>query len=106
METTRSLCVPIGLDAPFASHNDIHETDTGTNLEDEDGNDTTSGSGSAGSTTDVNEGGEELDNESGEAEGSTNNDVEEGGCSASPSSPTPWALFGLFALLGMRRRFA
>ena len=84
-EITRSLCMPIGL----GGSSGYVALETATT------NDTTP------STEEGNE-----DTVPNDSDGSTNADVEEGGCSASPSSPTPWALFGLFALLGLRRRLA
>ena len=35
---------------------------------------------------------------------SNNSDVEESSCSANSSSASPWTLFGLLALIGLRRR--
>ena len=103
VESTRSLCIPVGLDSSYGvisdrqgaqetdvvnENNDIADEDEGMNPTDLDS-----------------ELGDESDNEPGE--GSSNSDLEDdGGCDASHTAPTSWALLGLLALLSIRRRVA
>lgn len=98
-EATRSRCVPVGIDYSYGTTAQPIPVDGG------DGRDPVvdpeidptvnpdTGDGGGGEV-----GTEPPAPETGSA------DVEEGGCDASSRKSTPWALFGLFALLGLRRR--
>lgn len=109
-ETVLSQCMPLGVNGPIGSEpqplpGEVEPNDTTTgnesgstsgNGEDlQDGNDTPDGEEGDRSADD--------DDETG-SEAAESADVEEGGCSASPNSPAPWALLGLLSFLGLRRR--
>ena len=109
-ETTRSMCVPVGVD--YVSHDagdhrdpmpgSDPETDPLGNEGDDGGNGSDGGDGN--DSNNDNDGNDGDDDDNPPAEVSDNNDVEESSCSANSRGASPWTLFGLLALLGLRRR--
>jgi hypothetical protein len=103
-ETARSMCVPVGVD--YGSHyvgehrdsmpGSDPETDPLDNQDDDGGNGSDGGDGNDGNDGD--------DDDNPPIGVSDNNDVEESSCSANSRGASPWTLFGLLALLGLRRR--
>lgn len=103
VESTRSLCIPVGLDSSYGVISDRQGAQE-TNAVNED-NDIVDEDEGMNPTDLDSEPGDESDNEPGE--GSSNSDLEDdGGCDASHTAPTSWALLGLLALLSIRRRVA
>lgn len=102
-ETMRSLCVPVGMGFGGGRGALPGGSATGEIASTGDGTMTTGtgGSGAAPTTPETEEG--DANQPESQAAGSSA-DVEDSGCSASTRSASPWALFGLFALLGLRRR--
>jgi MYXO-CTERM domain-containing protein len=108
-ETVRSLCVPLGVYEGYFAGGSSPDRETA--IVDGDPNTTTNptepGDGSNGSNGSSDSSGSNGEPNSEETANSTNADVEDdAGCDAKSTSPTPLALFGLLALLGLRRRLA
>jgi len=101
-EIVRSLCVPLGVHEGYLTGSASLSSET--DVVDGEPNSTPS------SEEDPDSEGGEPGTEEGEPrteEGSSNADLEEdSGCDAKSTSPTPLALFGLLALVGLRRRLA
>jgi hypothetical protein len=94
VESARSLCVPVGLSVPGGAYDSaIAESGEArpTNTDDQS----------------VEEGDQDLEasEPSAEESGSSDEVEESGGCDASQTAPTAWALLALLATLGLRRRF-
>jgi MYXO-CTERM domain-containing protein len=101
-EVTRSLCVPVGLDLGYGTTQPIPVDGEGRNpgVDPEVDPEVEPEVDPEGDPTDNPDAGNEPPTPADEG----TDIIEEGGCDASSRQSTPWALFGLFALLGLRRR--
>jgi MYXO-CTERM domain-containing protein len=98
-ETRRSLCVPIGLDYVGDYDGEDREAINDSSESELAGGDDESESESEGE-------GDQNDTPSTEepSDMTDNDDVEESSCRSTSRGASPWMLFGLLVLLGLRRR--